>query len=57
MVKLLEPGWKERVDRLSELTGIDVHSYAAYIQALEERRRNFKQLDAAATDHDALTDS
>ena len=42
VVKLLAPGWKERVGRLSEITGINVHSYATYIQALEERRSTFQ---------------
>lgn len=53
VVKLLAPGWKERVDKLSEITGVNVHSYATYIQALEERRVQFKRLGAKATDHDA----
>jgi len=53
VVKLLASGWKERVDELSEITGVNVHSYATYIQALEERRSHFRRLAARATDHDA----
>jgi len=55
VVKLLAPGWKANLDRLSDLTGSEVGSYAAYIRALEERRNAFKQLGAKATDHDAQT--
>jgi glucuronate isomerase len=52
VIHLLRPGWRERVDRLSDLTGVEVRSYAALIQALEERRAFFKSLGAVATDND-----
>jgi glucuronate isomerase len=41
------------MDALSEVSGIAVHSYTAFIQALEERRAFFKQMGATATDHSA----
>ena len=52
---LLKPGWRENIDALSALTGIDVTSYRAFIQALESRRAVFKAMGAVATDHDAHT--
>ncbi|MFN2241568.1 MAG: glucuronate isomerase [Anaerolineae bacterium] len=55
VVKLLAPGWKANLDKLSDLTGSDIGSYSAYIRALEERRSAFRQLGARATDHDAQT--
>ena len=53
VVNLLTEGWRENVDTLSDASGIAVHSYATFIQALEERRAFFKSLGARATDHGA----
>jgi glucuronate isomerase len=55
VVHLLRPGWRQNVDRLSDLTGIGVHSYAALIRALEERRTFFRSLGTVATDTDGTT--
>jgi glucuronate isomerase len=55
LVNLLAPGWKANLGTLSELTGREIGSYTAYIQALEERRRFFQRMGAVATDHAALT--
>jgi glucuronate isomerase len=52
VVHLLRPGWRQRIDRLSELTGIEVGSYPALIRALEMRRKFFKSLGATASDTD-----
>jgi glucuronate isomerase len=51
----LRPGWHENIEALSEVTGIEVTSYRAFIQALENRRAYFKNMGATATDHAALT--
>lgn len=53
VVNLLTPGWCENMDALSEVSGIAVHSYPTFIQALEERRAFFKGMGATATDHGA----
>ena len=53
VVNLLTPGWRENVDALSEVSGVTVHSYPTFIQALEGRRAFFKSLGATATDHGA----
>ncbi len=52
VIHLLRPGWRKNIDTLSDLTGIEVNSYPALIQALEERRVFFKSLGAVATDSD-----
>lgn len=55
VVNIDTPEWRENIKQLSALTRIDITSYQAYINALEERRRFFKSLGAVATDHGALT--
>jgi len=49
------PGWRENIAVLSEVTGIEVTSCRAFVQALENRRAYFKNMGATATDHAALT--
>ena len=53
VVNLLTPGWRDSIDLLSEVSGVTVHSYARFIQALERRREFFKSMGATATDHAA----
>jgi glucuronate isomerase len=48
-------GWRANVDRLGEVSGIDVTSYERFVQALEQRRAFFKEMGARATDHAAQT--
>lgn len=48
-------GWRENIDRLSQVSGIDVVDYDSFIEALEERRSFFKEMGAVATDHSATT--
>jgi glucuronate isomerase len=55
VVNLLTEGWADNIRALSEVSGIDVHSYGTYIQALEQRRAFFKSMGCTATDHGALT--
>jgi glucuronate isomerase len=55
VVNIGAPGWQEHIEALSEITGIEVNGYRAFIQALENRRAYFKEMGAAATDHAALT--
>ncbi|MBC7814034.1 MAG: glucuronate isomerase [Burkholderiales bacterium] len=53
LVNLDTDGWRENIQRLSEVSGIDVHDYRSFISALEQRRAFFKQMGATATDHAA----
>ncbi len=55
VINILTEGWRENIETLSKVSGIDVHSYSTFIQALEERRAFFKAMGATATDHAALT--
>lgn len=55
VVHLLRPGWRGNVEKLAELTGIDIVSYAALIAALEDRRAYFRSMGATATDHDGTS--
>lgn len=55
VVHLLRPGWRKNIDALSDLTGIEVNSYPALIQALEERRAFFQAMGAVATDSDGTS--
>lgn len=55
VVNLLTPGWQENIDRLSQISGIEVVSYASFIAALEKQRAFFKSMGATATDQAALS--
>jgi glucuronate isomerase len=48
-------GWRQNIDRLSQVSGIDVVDYGSFVEALEERRAFFKEMGAVATDHSATT--
>lgn len=50
-IALRHPDWRAEIDRIAQLSHIDITSYAAYIRALEDRRAFFKSLGASATDH------
>ncbi|HEY0735964.1 MAG TPA: glucuronate isomerase [Herpetosiphonaceae bacterium] len=55
VVNLNAAGWRANIDKLGQVSGGEIGSYAAFIQALESRRAFFKQLGATATDHAAVT--
>lgn len=55
VVNLETPDWQAQIQELSRVSGVDIHSYATFIQALEERRAFFKRMGATATDHAART--
>lgn len=50
VVNLLTPGWPQNIEALSHVSGVSVHSYSTFIQALERQRAFFKSLGATATD-------
>lgn len=45
------PDWGAQLERLGELVGAEVASYAAFVEALEARRAAFRELGATSTDH------
>jgi glucuronate isomerase len=53
VVNLLTPGWRGNIDVLNDVSGITIHSYPTFVQALEQRRTFFKSLGATAADHGA----
>ena len=55
VVNLDAPNWKANIEKLSEVSGVDVTDYKSFIQVLEQRRAFFKSMGATATDHAALT--
>ena len=55
IVNLDTDGWRDNINTLSQISGVNVRDYATYIQALEQRRAFFKHMGAIATDHAAIT--
>ncbi len=55
VVNLDAPHWRQNIEKLSQVSGVDVMDYASFLRALEQRRAFFKQIGATATDHAALT--
>ncbi len=51
LVHLDRPDWPAEVAALGALTGLDTGSYAGYLAALQQRRRDFVAAGALATDH------
>lgn len=49
-VNITAKKWKNEIDAISKISGIDVHDYKSYIKALENRREYFKTLGAVSTD-------
>ena len=47
-------GWGENIRALSEVSGITIGGYRAFVQAIEDRRAFFRQMGATATDHSAM---
>ena len=55
VVNIAGAGWRENMDLLSDVSGVDISNFETYIQALENRRAFFKSMGATATDQAALT--
>lgn len=55
VVNIDKPGWRENIDKLGEISGVEINIVSRLINALEERRAHFKQMGATATDHAALS--
>lgn len=53
VVQVHRPNWRDNINKLSDLTGIDIVDYKSYIRAIETRREQFRAMGAVATDHDA----
>lgn len=55
VINLDTEGWWSHIQKLSAVSGIEVHNYTTFVQALEGRRAYFKGLGATATDHGAIS--
>ncbi len=54
VINLENPGWRADIDRLSDVSRVDIVDFVSYIRALEQRRGFFKAMGATATDHGVL---
>ena len=48
-------GWKQNIEKLAEISGIDTSTYKGFIQAMENRRAFFKEMGATSTDQGVTT--
>ena len=55
LTNLMTPGWRQEVEELANVSGIDITGYKRFIEAFEERRSFFKEMGATATDQSAVT--
>ena len=55
VVNINTKGWRQSIEALSAVSGIEVSEYRAYVRALESRRAFFKEMGATSTDHSAPT--
>jgi len=55
VMNLTALGWSESIEKLSEVSGVNITDYDSYVEALEQRRAFFKQMGALATDHSSLS--
>ncbi len=55
VVNLDNPTWRQEIEQLALVSGVEIGSYQHYIQALESQRAFFKEMGATATDHGVTT--
>jgi glucuronate isomerase len=55
LVSIDSAGWREQVDLLSEVSGIEAVDYRSFTRAMEQRRDFFREMGATATDHAVIT--
>ena len=54
VVNLDTVGWQANIQKLEKASGMEIHGYDSFIQALENQRAYFKTMGATATDHAVL---
>lgn len=54
VLQIAKPGWAQELERLEAAAAMEIGSYAAFIEALENRRAFFKAMGATSTDHAVL---
>lgn len=55
VVNIDTEGWQANIQKLSEVSGVNISDYRSFVAALEQRRAYFKAMGATATDHAAVT--
>lgn len=55
VVNLDSPDWSGNIQKLSEVSGVEIVGFTSYLRALEQRRDFFRSMGATATDHAAPT--
>jgi glucuronate isomerase len=55
VVSLDTANWQENIQKLSEVSKIEIKDFKSFVLALEQRREFFKSVGAKATDHAALS--
>lgn len=55
VVNMERVDWRENINKLAEISKIDIVDYRSYLQAFEARRAFFKEMGATSTDQSALT--
>lgn len=55
LLQIAAPSWPKELERLGELTGMDVASFRGFLRAIEARRAFFLSMGATATDHGVTT--
>ncbi len=54
LIHITREGWKQELDALSAVSGVEINSYKSFLHAIEERRTFFKSMGATSTDHDVF---
>lgn len=49
--RISDPGWRSEIESLGDAAHIDIGGYDEFIQALENRRSQFRSMGGTATDH------
>ena len=49
--RIASPGWREEIEALERVGGVEIGDFAGFVRALESRRTFFRSMGATATDH------
>ena len=49
-IDLLRPDWKQEIAALGKASGVDIHDFNSFLEAIEVRRTFFKKMGATSTD-------
>ena len=51
VLRIASSGWRAELERLQNVSEVEIRGYADFIRVLEERRQFFKEMGATSTDH------